>query len=93
MAARYGHAHQKARKVWQRRLDAGEVILCRRTACGTCLADDPRIYPDEDWHLGHPDVECDAPTAPEHAGTCNLPTSTRFVGRAKPPARKHPGLR
>jgi hypothetical protein len=50
------------------------------------------IYPGDDWRLGHPDVECDLPTHPEHV-RCNQSTSPRFAGRHLPPERKHPGLK
>lgn len=36
-----------------------------------CVAPEPLIRPDEPWHLGHPDEQCDAPTAPEHV-ICNV---------------------
>jgi hypothetical protein len=50
-----GAAHQRERADWQRRMDAGEVVECRRCKL--------RILPGEPWDLGHP-----APKHPEHRG-------------------------
>ena len=52
----YGTAHQRRRKHWQARLDAGEEIYCHRN-CGT------RIDPTK-WDLGHNDDRTDW-TGPE----------------------------
>jgi hypothetical protein len=49
----YGSSHEAERRDWQRRMDRGETILCRR--CGK------PINPREPWDLGHP-----APKHPEH---------------------------
>lgn len=50
----YGRAHQLERADWQRRIDGGERVLCRR-----CRQPIPPRQPDA-WDLGHP-----APKAPE----------------------------
>jgi hypothetical protein len=49
----YGADHQAERRMWQRRMDRGEVILCRRCK--------QPIRPGQLWDLGHP-----APKHPEH---------------------------
>lgn len=49
-----GAAHQRERAAWQRRIDSGEVVLCRR-----CKQPIPPFRPSA-WDLGHP-----APKAPE----------------------------
>lgn len=50
----YGADHQAERRVWQRRIDSGETVLCRR-----CKRPIPPYDPTA-WDLGHP-----APKAPE----------------------------
>lgn len=50
----YGQQHQAERRDWQRRIDQGETVLCRR-----CKQPIPRFDP-RAWDLGHP-----APKAPE----------------------------
>lgn len=70
----YGAEHQAERAAWTPAVAAGQVD-CRRGAL--CIAPQLRIRPGERWHLGHPDAECPAPTAPEHAG-CNIDAANRL---------------
>lgn len=63
----YGSAHQKLRKVWKARVDAGGVRCAR---CGGMLV------PGEPWDLGHDDFDRSRYTGPEHA-RCNRATSGR----------------
>ena len=44
----YGRAHQAERRDWQRRIDSGEQVLCRR-----CKQPIPAFDPAA-WDLGHP---------------------------------------
>lgn len=65
---RYAAAHQRLRAAWVPEVRTGRVE-CRRGE--QCLRfPDTLIRPGEPWHLGHPDAECPAPIAPEHA-RCN----------------------
>lgn len=57
----YDAQHQTERAQWKPYVDEGG-IACRR--CGQ------PIKPGTSWDLGHPDAECPAPKAPEHA-RCN----------------------
>lgn len=50
----YGSQHQRERAAWQRRIDSGERVLCRR-----CKEPIPPRDPSA-WDLGHP-----APKHPE----------------------------
>ena len=50
----YGKDHQAERREWQRRIDSGESVLCRR-----CKQPIPPFNPSA-WDLGHP-----TPKAPE----------------------------
>ena len=50
----YGADHKAERRAWQRRIDNGERVLCRR-----CKQPIPPFDPTA-WDLGHP-----APKAPE----------------------------
>ena len=68
----YGTAHRRLRAAYQRRMDAGEVILCAR--CGKPV--DPSA-----WDLGHTDDRT-AWTGPEHPRECNRAAAGR-VGAAK----------
>lgn len=68
----YGAQHQRERERWESLVAAGAVD-CRRG--DQCLEPELRIKPDEPWELGHPDVACDAPKAPEHR-RCNRATAT-----------------
>lgn len=74
-SGRYPGSHQGQRAEWVPKVEAGEVH-CRRGA--KCLRyPDTLIIPGTDWHLGHPDAECDAPTAPEHM-RCNTSAPGRL---------------
>lgn len=55
VANREGAEHQRERAHWQQRMDAGEVVRCRRCKLP--------ILSSEPWDLGHP-----APKHPEHRG-------------------------
>lgn len=44
----YGGRHQKLRASWQRRINAGEVIVCWRPTCSVRITGTA-------WHLGHDD--------------------------------------
>ncbi len=79
---RYPKEHQDARAEWVPVVATG-TVRCRRASNGTCVADDPVIRPGEAWHLGHPDLACPAPRAPEHVG-CNV--ATNLPGRRRGPA-------
>lgn len=72
---RYGAAHRAAREAWAPDVAAG-LVRCRRgRACKRWPA--TLIQPNEEWHLGHPDEECSAPLAPEHA-VCNTSAAGRL---------------
>lgn len=48
----YGGKHQRLRKQWQTRIDAGEKVTCWRCEeAGT----PHQIRPGDDWDLGHDD--------------------------------------
>lgn len=83
--------HRAERARWVPLVAAGTVRCRRGAACR--VAPYALIRPDELWHLGHPDVVCPAPTAPEHAGPCNSATATwkAQAGRRQPEV--HPALR
>ena len=67
-SGRYGSSHDRERAEWAPKVDAGGVH-CRRG--NSCLRyPHTLIEPGKPWDLGHPDGECSAPTAPEHA-RCN----------------------
>jgi hypothetical protein len=57
----YGTSHQRERKRWAPKVDAG-LVDCRRC--------DQPIEPGRPWDLGHPDDACPKPKAPEHR-VCN----------------------
>jgi hypothetical protein len=65
----YGSGHQKTRLDWTPAVEAGRVDCWR---CGQ------RIESDEEWHLGHDDVDRRRHRGPEHARQCNL----RAAGRS-----------
>lgn len=67
----YDAEHDRQRRAWQKRLDAGERIGCHNPSCvkPTVLID-PR-----DWHLGHTPNRNDW-RGPEHPG-CNLAEAGR----------------
>lgn len=65
----YGYEHKKARKAWQRRLNAGETVQCASKVCKTPGAPiDPRV-----WDLGHEGTNSHG--GPEHR-PCNRATLT-----------------
>ena len=64
----YGADHQRARRAWQRRIDAGEPVRCWR--CGALVAG-------TDWHLDHTS-ERDGYRGPA-CTSCNL----HLAGRAR----------
>ena len=65
----YGGAHQALRRRWQRRIDTGELVLCRR--CG-----EP-VTPGDEWDLGHDDLDRTIAAEPEHARPCNRAAAGR----------------
>lgn len=72
----YDHNHEREHAEWQRRMDKGEVVHCRRGL--KCLRyPNTRIDPAKPWHLGHPDKECPEPKGPEHM-RCNTSAPGRL---------------
>lgn len=65
---RYSSSHDKERAAWKPIVATGTVRCRRGEKCRRYP--DTLIDPSKPWHLGHPDQECPAPTAPEHA-RCN----------------------
>jgi hypothetical protein len=65
---RYSSSHSKERAAWVPAVATGKVQCRRGEKCRRYP--DTLIDPSKPWHLGHPDQECPAPTAPEHA-RCN----------------------
>ena len=63
----YGYAHQQERASWEPKVATG-AVTCRRCP--------DLIEPNQPWDLGHPDTDCDRPTAPEHE-RCNRAVSGR----------------
>lgn len=58
----YGHRHQKLRRQWRERIDAGEVVICWRCA----EAGRPhQIKPGEAFDLGHVDGDRSRYRGPE----------------------------
>jgi len=93
----YDGAHDRRRRHFQRRIDAGEVIRCRRgPACLQAeMLDDlsivgGRILPGMEWDLGHDERDRSKPSFPEHRG-CNRATMGKG-GSRKRPQEPHPGL-
>ena len=93
----YGGRWAKLRASWQRRINAGEVIRCRRgphcthaEMLGDCAIVGGRILPGMDWDLGHDDRDRSLPPHPEHR-SCNRATTGRG-GSRKRPQEPHPGL-
>ena len=72
-AAGYGNAHQKLRKVWATKVDAGQVNCWR---CGRW------IRPGTPWDLGHDDRDRGRYRGPEHA-RCNRATATHNAKRKR----------
>lgn len=71
----YPRAHRDLRESWAPEVATGRV-RCRRADSGQCLEQDPLIAAGSPWQLGHPDVFCPAPIAPEHR-RCNEATAGR----------------
>ena len=67
-AGRYPAKHKSERAAWIPKVATGKVRCRRGEKCRRYP--DTLIDPSKPWHLGHPDQECSAPTAPEHA-RCN----------------------
>lgn len=74
----YNSEHQAERERWYPLVAAG-VVSCRRGELCR-FHPDTLIHRGQKWHLGHPDEECPAPRAPEHA-TCNVSAPGRIRGR------------
>lgn len=72
---RYPASHHKEREAWKPAIAAGQVHCRRGEKCRRYP--NTLIVPGKPWHLGHPDEECDAPTAPEHAA-CNTSAPGRL---------------
>ena len=60
----YDRDYDRTRARWQRRLDAGETVMCWRPDCATVI--DPAH-----WHLGHDDHDRSIIRGPE-CPPCNL---------------------
>lgn len=85
----YGTEHQKLRREWARRVDAGEVTCSR---CGRYIPPGgegpcPAIHRGRrcgknhgTWHLGHHDLDRTRYTGPEHV-CCNTATRTHAAQR------------
>lgn len=93
----YGGRWAGLRRSWQRRIDSGELVRCRRgPACKHAeMLDDCSIVggvisPGMEWDLGHDDRDRSLPPAPEHP-SCNRATTGRG-GSRKRPQEPHPGL-
>lgn len=92
----YDAKHFRDRARWQRRIDAGEVVRCRRgPSCQFAeMLDDVAIVGGRitgtEWDLGHDDRDRSLPTHPEHRA-CNRATTGRG-GSRKRPQEPHPGL-
>lgn len=70
----YVARHKALRKTWEPRVKQGGVHCRRGRDC--LLWPATEILPDQAWHVGEPDAECDAPTAPEHE-RCNTSAAGR----------------
>ena len=60
----YGVQHQRDRERW------APIVAQGKTPCRRCRR---TIEAGAPWDLGHPDADCDYPTAPEHRA-CNRAT-------------------
>lgn len=74
----YGGEHQRSRKAWKGRVEAGEVV------CGWC---DAPIYPETRWHLSHPTDDKSLPPTPWHE-RCNTQYAATVTRRRRAQARK-----
>lgn len=92
----YGGGWVKLRASWQRRIDAGELVRCRRGVnCKLAEEVDGRLVggvigPETEWDLGHDDHDRSLPPHPEHL-ICNRATRGRG-GPRKRPQEPHPGM-
>jgi hypothetical protein len=68
--ARYGAAHKRARRRYQREVEAGMATCCR---CSR------PIHPDESWHLDHA-ADGEGYLGPAHA-RCNLSAAGKVRAR------------
>lgn len=84
----YDAAYDAARRDWERRIDAGERILCWR-----CLTEGTTtiITPTTEWDLGHDDHDRTVIRGPECRGPNRATSSRRPTGRRKP--EQHPAER
>jgi len=64
----YDGKHRRTRKAWAERVEAG-VVRCWRCR--------ELIRPDEQWDLGHDDVDRSITRGPEHAARCNRSAAGR----------------
>ena len=69
----YGGKHQKLRREWQARIDAGETVTCWRCAE---KGEPHTIGPGDEWDLGHDDDNRSVYRGPECVGG-NRATATR----------------
>lgn len=74
----YGIEHQRIRAWWKPEVESGDVICWR---CGRF------IDAEEQWHLGHDDMDRTIYRGPEHM-RCNVATQTRGRATAAQPVRK-----
>ena len=72
----YGAGHQALRADWQRRMDAGEQVICWRCAD----QGRPHVVDPTRWDLGHDDNDRTQYRGPECYG--NRATSGRYPSRA-----------
>lgn len=92
----YGGRWVKLRASWQRRIDSGELVRCRRGPSCTFaeMLDDGAIVggvvSGREWDLGHDDRDRNLPPHPEHR-SCNRATRGRG-GSRKRPDEPHPGM-